>query len=310
MTQAATTSAIERELHIEAPPETVWRYFTEPGRMVQWMGRQAEADPRPGGVLRVDYNGFDRMRGAFVELVPYSRIVFTWGWETLGNQTPPGASRVEVTLTPQSGGTLLRLVHSGLEGLEVEGHAQGWDFFLPLLADSARTGAAAQPAREALAASEEFASQLNASLCDLRYLIEGLDDGAWARVCPGTGWTVGGNAAHALGHLALAHFAAQTASGERGTLADLTADELDALNARSRAENEAATRVDVLARLQSEGQAGVEAVKAIPPDTLGRSQPMAFAGGADLPASAILSGPLLGDLAAHIADIRAALAQR
>lgn len=309
MTQAPTTaSAIERELQIAAPPETVWRYFTEPERMVQWMGRSAEAQAMPGGDLRVDYNGFDRMRGTFLELVPHSRIVFSWGWETLGDQTPPGASRVEVTLTPHAGGTKLRLVHSGLEAHEAESHAQGWDLFLPFLAGAAESGAAAQPPREPLTASEELASKLNATLCELRYLLEGIDERSWSRRCPGTGWTVGGNAAHAVGHLALAHFAAQTAGGERGQLADFTADGLNAFNESMRPENEAAERPAVLSRLRSEGQDAVEAVKAILPEALARGQKMAFAGGAELSAAAILQGPLLTDVTAHIADIRAALA--
>jgi len=58
---AATTQpgVIERELHIAARPETVFRFFVDPERMVRWMGRTAELDPTPGGRFRIDYNGSD-----------------------------------------------------------------------------------------------------------------------------------------------------------------------------------------------------------------------------------------------------------
>ena len=305
---AATANLIERELQIDAPPQTVWRYFTEPERMLQWMGSAVTLEPRPGGQFHLDYNGFDRMSGRFLEVTPHSRIVFSWGWETLGDATPPGASRVEVTFTPNAGGTLLRLVHSGLEAHEAESHAQGWDMFLPFLAESAKSNAPAQPAADPLSASETFASRLNTALCDLRYIVEGMDEAAWQRPCPGTGWTAGGNAAHIVGHLALAHFAAQTARGERGQLADFTADGLNAFNESMRPVNEAESPSTVLTKLRADGPGAVEAVKAIRTDRLDRSQKMAFAGGAELSAAALLEGPLLGDIAAHLADIRAALA--
>ena len=78
MTNATATRAIEREVFINAAPEIVWRYFTDPDRMVKWMAREATLDPRPGGGFLLDYNGFDRARGTFVAVEPHTRIVFTW----------------------------------------------------------------------------------------------------------------------------------------------------------------------------------------------------------------------------------------
>src|SRR5512135_861972 len=99
MTSTITdTNAIEREVRIAARPETVYAFFTDPAKIVQWLGRRAEIEAHAGGLVRIDYNGFDIMRGAFVELVPYSRVVFTWGWETLGDEVQPGQSTVTVTL--------------------------------------------------------------------------------------------------------------------------------------------------------------------------------------------------------------------
>ena len=136
-TAPAETGSIERELMIAARPETVFAYFVDPERIVRWMGRTAELDATPGGIFRIDYNGTDIARGAFVEVDAPRRVVFTWGWEAPRDATPPGASTVEVTLTPEGDGTRLRLRHFGLPAEAVEGHAVGWDQFLPTLADVA-----------------------------------------------------------------------------------------------------------------------------------------------------------------------------
>ncbi len=123
--------AIERELTIKATPETVFSFFTEPEKLVQWMGTVARLEPRPGGKFELDYDGENFMRGEYVELVPYSRIVFTWGWANEGGSPRPGGSTVEVTLTPVGEGTSLRLRHIGLSAEERASHSDGWDHFLP-----------------------------------------------------------------------------------------------------------------------------------------------------------------------------------
>ncbi len=119
------TGRLEHEIHIDAPPETVFRFLVEPGKMNTWMGIEAEVEARPGGLFRVNVTGADVVRGEVIEVAPPKRLVFSWGWEG-GEIVPPGASRVEITLTPEKGGTLLRLVHSGLPEAVVERHAEGW----------------------------------------------------------------------------------------------------------------------------------------------------------------------------------------
>jgi len=128
---------IEREVRVAARPETVFAFWTDPGKMARWMGRDIRLDPRPGGELRIDYNGSDIVSGEFVELVPPARIVLTWGWDAAGDATPPGASTVEVDFVPDGDGTLVRLRHSGLVEDAVSGHAEGWDYFLPSLVAAA-----------------------------------------------------------------------------------------------------------------------------------------------------------------------------
>jgi uncharacterized protein YndB with AHSA1/START domain len=128
-------NVIERVVRIAARPETVYAHLTESALYVRWKGREADLDPRPGGIFRVRFEK-DVARGEFVEAIPYRRVVFTWGWE--GNPiTPPGSSRVEIDLEPDGEGTRLRLVHSGLPVETLAGHTEGWDHFLPRLAEVA-----------------------------------------------------------------------------------------------------------------------------------------------------------------------------
>ena len=73
----------------------------------------------------------DIAKGEYVEVTPFSRVVFTWGWESEGNPVPPGSSTVEITLVPDGEGTLVRLRHSGLPTDHArEQHSQGWAHYL------------------------------------------------------------------------------------------------------------------------------------------------------------------------------------
>jgi uncharacterized protein YndB with AHSA1/START domain len=127
---------VERSVQIAARPETVFAFFVDPEKMVRWMGRAATLDPRPGGIYRCDINGKNIARGEYLEVVPFSKIVFSFGWE--GGDTPaPGQSTVEILLTPDGDGTYLRLRHHGLDPAERAPHGEGWDHFLPRLAEAA-----------------------------------------------------------------------------------------------------------------------------------------------------------------------------
>ncbi|MCI0554329.1 MAG: SRPBCC domain-containing protein [Anaerolineae bacterium] len=124
---------IEREIHIHTKPETVFAFFVEPAKMIQWKGIQATMDARPGGMYRVQINARDVASGSYVQIEPFDRIVFTWGWEGSDSPLPPGASTVEVTFESASNGTLLRLRHYGLPPPLYKMHVDGWDTFLPRL---------------------------------------------------------------------------------------------------------------------------------------------------------------------------------
>ncbi|GAA3466343.1 SRPBCC family protein [Nonomuraea roseola] len=77
-----------------------------------------------------------------MELGPYERIVFTFGWEATPEapDIPPGTTRVEVTLTQDGEGTRLILRDSGLPDMLEQETGSGWAAVLGRLA-RARTGA-------------------------------------------------------------------------------------------------------------------------------------------------------------------------
>lgn len=127
---------------IAARPETVFAYFTEAGKYRLWQGVDAELDARPGGVFRVTMTGRTRTvaRGVFLEVEPPHRVVYTWGWEPLDGQPDgmrgllPGTSTVEIILSADGEGTLLRVRHSGLATLaRYEFHTWGWNLTLDRL---------------------------------------------------------------------------------------------------------------------------------------------------------------------------------
>ena len=131
---AAEPQEIVREIRIAATPEDVFSYFTDAEKLVVWKAASAEIDARPGGRFRMDVTGRgDVARGEYVEIVAPHRVVFTWGWEG-DTPAPLTPSVVEVTISPDGDGTLLRLVHRGVPVKIRHRSAQGWDHYLPRLA--------------------------------------------------------------------------------------------------------------------------------------------------------------------------------
>lgn len=135
MASTETGAVVEVEVLIAAAPETVFDFFVDPDKMIQWMGRSAELDPRPGGRLHCDINGRNVAAGEYLALERPGRVVFTWGWEGQDATTKPGSSTVEVLLEPAGEGTRVRLIHSDLPTVEQrESHGRGWTHYTGRLA--------------------------------------------------------------------------------------------------------------------------------------------------------------------------------
>ena len=129
-----------REVMIDATPETIWPFLTDPEKHVEWEGTVAEIDPRPGGIHRVLVGGKHTALGEYVEVVPLEKVVFTFGWDEPGHPIPAGSTTVEISLHPEGEKTLVRLTHRDLPDDAVSDHTVGWDHYLERLATSATGG--------------------------------------------------------------------------------------------------------------------------------------------------------------------------
>ncbi len=126
-------------VHIDAPPERVWEYFTKPDLIVRWMGEYALLEPEPGGQFTVNVQGAP-VRGRFLSLEPPRHLVISWGYAG-SERLPPGASIVEIWLIPDGAGTRVDLEHRQLPAAERPGHVAGWAHYLARLT-AAGTGQA------------------------------------------------------------------------------------------------------------------------------------------------------------------------
>ena len=125
-------TTIEQTVRITASPETVWSFWTDPRRICEWWGTEAEVEAEPGGMFRVVMGDGPVMRGTFTELEPPWRLVFSFGWEQspFGDGLAPGSTRVEVTLTPDNGETVILLRHFELPAEHASEHQKGWSYFV------------------------------------------------------------------------------------------------------------------------------------------------------------------------------------
>jgi uncharacterized protein YndB with AHSA1/START domain len=123
-----------REVVMDASPATIFPFLTDPALQVRWMGTEAELDPRVDGVYRVLVQGQHPGVGRFIEVVPDTKVVFTFGWDEPDHPIPAGSTEVEITLIPEGDKTTVRLVHRGLPDDAVSDHASGWSHYLDRLA--------------------------------------------------------------------------------------------------------------------------------------------------------------------------------
>jgi uncharacterized protein YndB with AHSA1/START domain len=120
---------------IKAPPAQVFAAWTDPKKIVHWFGPhetkpdsvEAELDVRVGGRFKVRFKTDDgeqhQVGGTYREIVPNSRLAFTWAWHS----TPERESLVTVTLAPDANGTLLTVHHEQFFDENARnGHQRGW----------------------------------------------------------------------------------------------------------------------------------------------------------------------------------------
>jgi uncharacterized protein YndB with AHSA1/START domain len=130
----------------DAPRKLVFNAWSEPDRMVRWIGPQGftgtivKMDARPGGAYRFHLRspeGTDHWaQGVYREIVAPERLVYTWTWaDKVGNPTRP-ETLVTVTFAEQGGKTKLTLHQAVFESVTArDAHETGWTSALDCLAE-------------------------------------------------------------------------------------------------------------------------------------------------------------------------------
>lgn len=120
----------------DAPPELVWRAWTDEAELAQWLrpfGVSTESvsfDVRVGGrysyTMTNDETGEDFPTGGeFLEITPLHRLVFTWGEP---DAPIHGTPVITLTLTPQGERTELVFHLRGFDGRPGDHNVHdGWD---------------------------------------------------------------------------------------------------------------------------------------------------------------------------------------
>ena len=123
----ATLSAVNRSVTVNASPERAFEVFTagfsswwpiESHHIGSTMAVEVFIEPRAGGRwFERDAEGAECDWGFVTEYDPPHRLVLTWHLthEYEFDPDPDKASEIEVSFTPQDGGTLVELEHRGFE---------------------------------------------------------------------------------------------------------------------------------------------------------------------------------------------------
>ncbi|HKQ24656.1 MAG TPA: SRPBCC domain-containing protein [Burkholderiales bacterium] len=116
-----------------APPEKVWRAWTDPQALTRWFGPDAgkvslvEIDVRVGGRFHVVFSTLDGeqhdVSGVYREVQPNRKLVFTWAWKS----TPERVSLLTLTFQPIGSGTEFNMLHEQLFDVAArDRHEYGW----------------------------------------------------------------------------------------------------------------------------------------------------------------------------------------
>lgn len=144
-------ASIEREIHIDAPPEVVFEVVTQPEHIKDWWYAETDIEPVAGSRSELVWGDDDDPRANVVPItvvVSEPPRVFTFRWTHPVGEDAVERNSLLVTfeLVPVGSGTLLKLTETGfreqgweLAVLEKEysEHVEGWDRFVPRIAATA-----------------------------------------------------------------------------------------------------------------------------------------------------------------------------
>jgi uncharacterized protein YndB with AHSA1/START domain len=181
LTQEAT---LQFTRTVQAAPAAVFRAFTTPSALRDWLCDAARVDPRSGGPIYLWWNDGYYTGGVFTAVVRDAELAFTWR----GPQDPV-TGQVHVALTPAGAGTTVTVTHTapdaGPESATAAAEiARRWEQSLENLQSLLETGIDLRFARrpmvgidDAEVLSPELAASLGVPITEglrLRGLVEGM----------------------------------------------------------------------------------------------------------------------------------------
>jgi len=139
-------STIQLHRVLTAPPERVFKAFTDPDAMAKWLpphgftGKVHSMDARVGGGYKMSFTNFTTGKshsfgGNYVEFVPGKKLKYM---DKFDDPNMPGEMQVTVTFGKVSCGTELKVVQEGIpDAIPPEMCYLGWQQSLILLAQLA-----------------------------------------------------------------------------------------------------------------------------------------------------------------------------
>jgi uncharacterized protein YndB with AHSA1/START domain len=137
------TGTVRLHRVLRAPPERVFRAFTDADAMCKWLpphgfiGKMHSLDLKVGGTYRMSFTNFSgggthSFGGRYLEIVANEKLVYTDAFDDPGL---PGTMTTTIVFKPVSVGTDLSVVQEGIpEAIPVEMCYLGWQESLLLLA--------------------------------------------------------------------------------------------------------------------------------------------------------------------------------
>lgn len=141
-------ASIEREIHVDAPPEVVFEVVSRPEHIREWWSVDCDVEPVVGAEGELVWAEGDDPRA---HVVPITVVVvepprrFTFRWTHPAGETAIDGNSLLVTfdLEPSGTGTRLRLTETGFRERGWEAavleqqyreHVEGWDTYVPRIA--------------------------------------------------------------------------------------------------------------------------------------------------------------------------------
>ncbi|HSM12539.1 MAG TPA: SRPBCC domain-containing protein [Thermoanaerobaculia bacterium] len=135
MSDVVLRHSLDRAVRFRARRERVFAFLSETERWASWWGAGSSIEPVAGGSVAIRYPNGVEAGGEVLEIEPPSKLAFGFGYAS-GRPIPLGASRVQIDLVEEAGGTLLRLRHELADAAARDQHVQGWRYQLAVLANA------------------------------------------------------------------------------------------------------------------------------------------------------------------------------